>query len=118
MGDPRGDLQTSLQRADPHGFLVPFYKKPYKKSMWIGVLWAGLQVAVRQARKNNIKINFLGPETARWGGDLPREGVVAEKFVPSLESLSSLGLGCCGPGKLPKKGKSPKVVRGGCKRFF
>ena len=25
-----------------------------------------------------------------WG--LPRDGVVAEKFVPSLESLSSLGL--------------------------
>ena len=29
---------------------------------------------------------------ARWGGGLPREGVVAEKFVPSLESLSSFGL--------------------------
>ena len=49
------------------------------------------------------RINFLGPETTRWGGGLPREGVVAEKFVPSLESLSSLGfeavnLGC--PGNL------------------
>ena len=36
-----------------------------------------------------------------WGGGLPREGVVAEKFVPSLESLSSLAfedrnLGCPG----------------------
>ena len=45
--------------------------------------------------------NFLGPETAWWGGGLPREGLVAEKFVPSLESLSSLGfeernLGCPG----------------------
>ena len=35
------------------------------------------------------------------GGGLPREGVVAEKFVPSLVSLSSLGfeetnLGCFG----------------------
>ena len=35
------------------------------------------------------------------GGGLPRQGVVAEKFVPSLESLSSLGfeernLGCPG----------------------
>ena len=35
----------------------------------------------------------------RWG--FPREGVVAENFVPSLESLSSLGfeernLGCPG----------------------
>ena len=52
-----------------------------------------------QAREKNTKINFLGPETTRWRGGLPREGVVAEKFVPSLESLSSLGfeernLGC------------------------
>ena len=29
-----------------------------------------------------------------------------------------MSLGCCGPGKLPKKGKFPKVVRGGCKRSF
>ena len=39
-----------------------------------------------------VTINFLGPETARWGGGLPRGGVVAENFVPALESLSSLGL--------------------------
>ena len=43
----------------------------------------------------------MGPETARWGGGLPREGVVAENFVLSLESLSPLGfeernLGCPG----------------------
>ena len=44
------------------------------------------------ARKTSTKINFLGPETAGWGGGLPREGVVVEKFVPSLESLSSLRL--------------------------
>ena len=54
-----------------------------------------------QARKKSTKINFLGPETTRWGGSLPREGVVAEKFVLSLESVSSLGfeemnLGCPG----------------------
>ena len=52
-----------------------------------------------QARKKSTKINFWGPETARWGGGLPREGVVAEKFALSLKSLSSLGfegrnLGC------------------------
>ena len=52
-------------------------------------------------KKKSTKINFLGQETARWGGGLPREGVVAEKFVPALESLSSLGfeqrnLGCPG----------------------
>ena len=57
-----------------------------------------------QARKESTKIDFLGPETAWWGGGLPRAGVVAEKFVLSLESLSSLGfeerdLGC--PGILP-----------------
>ena len=47
-----------------------------------------------QARKRSTKINYLGPETPRWGGGLPCKGVVAEKFVlvPSFESLSSLGL--------------------------
>ena len=37
------------------------------------------------------KINFLDPETAGWGGGLPRERVVVEKFVPILESLFCLG---------------------------
>ena len=58
------------------------------------------KVFLRQ-EKNSTKINFLGPETTRWGGGLSREGVVAEIFVPALESLSSLGfkernLGCRG----------------------
>ena len=48
--------------------------------------------SIDQARKKSIKISFLGTETARWGGGLPREGVVIKMFVPSLESLSSLGL--------------------------
>ena len=52
-------------------------------------------------KKREHEDELLGPETARWGGGLPREGVVAEKFVPALESLSSLGfeesnLGCAG----------------------
>ena len=47
--------------------------------------------AFRSGKKKITKINFLGPEAARWGGGLPREGVVAKMFVPSLESLSSLG---------------------------
>ena len=51
----------------------------------------GNQKRENQARKKSTEINFLGPETTRWGGGLPREGVVAEEFVPSLESLSSLG---------------------------
>ena len=29
-----------------HMDLVPFEREPYKKSMWIGVLWAGLRVAM------------------------------------------------------------------------
>ena len=57
-------------------------------------------VALLSGKKKEHKdYNFLGPETARWVGGLPRQGVVAEKFVRSLESLSSLGfvernLGC------------------------
>ena len=34
----------------------------------------------------------LGPEIAGWGGGLPREGVVVEEFVPSLESLFYLDI--------------------------
>ena len=48
---------------------------------------------LNSGRKKSTKINFLGPETARWGGGLPSEGVVAKKFVLSLESLSSLDFG-------------------------
>ena len=67
-----------------------------------------------QARKKSTKINFWGPETARWGWGLPREGVVAEKFVPFLESLSSLGfeemnLGC--PGNFAGMSRIPGGVR-------
>ena len=45
IGDPHGDPQASPQHADPHGFLVWFYLKG-PKSMWIGVLWAGLRAAM------------------------------------------------------------------------
>ena len=54
-------------------------------------LSTSLDHVILQARKKSTKINFLGPETAWWGGGLPREGAVAKNFVPSLESLSSLG---------------------------
>ena len=46
--------------------------------------------SIRQEKRAQ-RLSSKGPETARWGGGLPREGVVAEKFVPSLESWSSLG---------------------------
>ena len=79
-----------------------------------------LRVGVRaknQARKKNTKINFLGPETARWGGCLPLEGVAAENFVPALESLSSLGfeemnLGC--PGNFAGMSRTPGGVQKVC----
>ena len=69
---------------------------------WSRAVYAGLLCTIsyitplidmlhNQARKKSTKINFLGPETAWWGGGLPREGVGVENFVPSLESLSSLG---------------------------
>ena len=40
--------------------------------------------SIHQARTQigGTKINFLGLETARWGGGLPREGVVVEKLCP------------------------------------
>ena len=47
MGDPHGDPQTSRQHADPHGFLVYGFLSKGTKSMWIGVLWAGLRVTMR-----------------------------------------------------------------------
>ena len=72
--------------------------------------------SLRQEKKST-KINFLGPETARWGADLPREGVVAEKFVLSLESLSSLGFeernpGC--PGNFAGMSRTPGGVQKVC----
>ena len=73
---------------------------------------------LHSGKKKNTKINSLGPETARWGGGLLREGVVAEKFVPSLKSLSSVGfqernLGCPGnfAGMVFKKFVQKKFVR-------
>ena len=45
MGDTHGDLQTS-HNTPIYMDLVPSERKPYKKSMWIGVLWAGLRVAM------------------------------------------------------------------------
>ena len=72
--------------------------------------WSEFSLPKNQARKKSTKINFLGPETARWGGGLPLEGVVAENFVPALESLSSLGfeqknLGC--PGNFAGMSRTP-----------
>ena len=73
--------------------------------------------AFSQARNKSTKIKFLGPETARWGGGLPREGVVAENFVPALETLSSLGFeernpGC--PGNFAGMSRTPGGVQKVC----
>ena len=66
-----------------------------------------------QTRKKSTKINFFGPETAGWGGCVPPEGMGVEKFVPSLESLSSLGfqernLGC--PGNFARMSRGVQKV--------
>ena len=66
-------------------FTVNFFRRIHLRSHYINF------TANIHERKKSTKINFLGPETARWGGGLPREGVVAKNFVLSLESLSSLG---------------------------
>ena len=77
-------------------------------------------VDLERREKRAQRLTFLDPETARWGGGLPRERVVAEKFVPSLESLSSLrseernlGIlpGCPGPLGVFKKFVQKKSVR-------
>ena len=56
-----------------------------------GVAFQQVSAPLESDKKKSTKINFLGLETARWGGGLPPEGVVAKNFVLSLESLSSLG---------------------------
>ena len=68
-----------------------------------------------QARKKSTKTNFLDPETARWGGGLSREGVVAESSCPPskvcLPWVSKRGIwdvpgilpGCPGPFGVFKK---------------
>ena len=79
----------------------------------------GLQID--SARKKSTKINLLGPETAWWGGGLPLEGMVAENFVPALESMSSLGfeersLGC--PGNVAGMSRTPGDVQKVCAKKF
>ena len=81
------------------------------------------QNPVTEAREKSTKINSLGPETARWGGNLPREGVVAEKLAPSLKVclpwVSKRGIwdipgilpGCPGPLGVFKKFVQKKFVR-------
>ena len=50
-----------------------------------------MHIIVFRHEKKSIKINFSGTKTAGWGGGLPLQGAVVEKFAPSLESLFSFG---------------------------
>ena len=71
-----------------------------------------VRAGVIQASKKSTRINFLGPETARWGGGLPREGVVAEKFVPSIESFLGLRTEDLGyPGNFARISRTPRSVQ-------
>ena len=77
-------------------------------------IYVRLSWTIVSGKKKSTKIKFLGPETARWGGGLPREGVVAENFVPALETLSSLGFeernpGC--PGNFAGMSRTPGAVQ-------
>ena len=88
-------ISPSKNRAAVGGSLENFILdrnfQSRSKSRIFLVLGPSGGTSVRQEKKST-KISFLGPETARWGGGLPLEkGVVAENFVPALESLSSLG---------------------------
>ena len=76
-----------------------------------------------QARKKSFKstiskIKCLGPEIAGWGGGLPREGAVVENFVPSLESLSSLGFAREEPVMLGGEKSAEYGHVCGCRVFF
>ena len=76
-----------------------------------------VEAVLKSGKKKEHKINFLGPESDGSGGGLPREGVVVEKFVPSLESLFSLGLegrklGC--PGNFVGMSRTPRGVQKVC----
>ena len=44
-----------------------------------------------QARKKSTKIKFLGPETARWGGGLPREVFGGQKLRARPRNFVFLG---------------------------
>ena len=96
MGDPHGDPQTSPQHADPHGFLVLLsLSLKRQESMWIGVLRAGLRVAMwitpcggqisphglLEKSLNQILLNFGGgfgvpqlPPLPFWGDPLENRG--------------------------------------------
>ena len=82
------------------------------------MFFGGVQKVVKNREiLDSAKINVLGPKTARWGGGLPREEVVAEQFVLSLESLSSLGfegrnLGC--PRNFAGMSRTPAGVQKVC----
>ena len=46
-----------------------------------------------QARTKSTKINFLGLETAGWGGGLPHKGVVVETVRALTGKFVFLGFG-------------------------
>ena len=103
------DQSISLNQSISKGIVLQKYAVLMRSSLKMSCFF--------QARKKSTKIKFLGPETARWGGGLPREGVVAENFVPALETLSSLGFeernpGC--PGNFAGMSRTPGGVQKVC----
>ena len=106
----RGRNPKKIGKRGFRGQKPPISPLPQKRAIWVPI-WISLQGSTRKMgifdRKRGVFVprnpvpdfgdfdpyrgrarsqNLLGPETSRWGGGLTRE-----TFVPSLESLSSLG---------------------------
>ena len=81
---------TEKRNCLVHGDHTNFEK--HAPRIWAEILWLPTHSWSRSENFSQEKRSTSGAETAWWGGGLPRERVVAEKFVPSLESLFSLGL--------------------------
>ena len=59
---------------------------------------------------------LLHGDSCHVWSDLLTQSTFKKQLLRSM--FVSLGLGCCGSGKWPDSGKSPKVIRRGCKRSF
>ena len=95
-----------------------------KKSVYV-FLWLKSQKILRQSHEDFVYMfffRFLLPPRV-FGFSCPATGPFEPKVARRVRNefpapLAPRGLGSCGPGKLPKKGKPPKVVRRGCKSLL
>ena len=78
---PHGGIHMATHRpahnTPIHMDLVLFYTKSYKKSMWIGVLWAGLWVAMWIAHVGGAILPWPARKVTEKGA--PYSGTVKAK---------------------------------------